>query len=116
MSVRFILFPDRLRQRIHQEIGPLLAAAGIVIAVEIVAILGQDEFGAAAFRPELDTGLADRNLAVVQMHYIAVDDAPLSIGRRLDDVEIDAVEARDHAGLLEAAGLHFLAADLEIET
>src|SRR5688572_6756822 len=70
----------------------MLAAAGIVIAVEEGAGLGDGEARALPFGPELDGRQADRDLPVVDMHLVGVDDALAG-----NDVPIEGVEGADGA-------------------
>src|SRR5258706_4693944 len=92
----------------------MLARAGIVIAIEIIAIFGQHEFGAVAVGMNLDRRLGDGNLLLVHENIGAVDDASGLTRAWRNDVAIDTVEARDHAGI-PFSGEGFAPALAEIE-
>ena len=96
-------------------IGSALARASVVVTVQIVAIFGERELGAAILGPELDRSVRNRNLLSINQHDVAVDDAPLLGRGRRNDIEISAVETR-HGAVLPFADQRLLAAFAKIET
>src|SRR3984957_2355057 len=71
----FLSSLQRFAQLVQQIAGAVFARTGIVIAVQEIAIFGQDKFGALSFRLQLQRGLAHRNPPPRYLHHTAIDDA-----------------------------------------
>jgi hypothetical protein len=93
----------------QQPAGTLLARAGIVMAVEEHALLGELQPRALAFRHQLDRRQRHRDARVVEMHVVGIDDALVR-----HDVLIDAREGV-HRTALRAAARGLTPADAEVE-
>src|SRR6185295_4794225 len=86
------------RQPVHERAGAALAAAGVVVPVEESALLGHGHLRAALAadpgRLEHDRRERDRDLLLVDVHRVGVEDPALR-----HDVEIARVEVGDAAAL-----------------
>src|SRR6185295_4678734 len=101
---------DKLLQVVDQAARAFLASrVAVETAVEIGALLGQDQLRpGAGDRFELDRRERDRDALFIDLHRVAVDDAPVG-----NDVVVGGVELGDVAG--GELALHFLpAADAKL--
>src|SRR5665213_2951856 len=99
---------QRAAQRVEQVFGAQLALGGVVEPVEVGALLGYLEPGAAAFGLELDGGDGDGDALAVHLHVVGVDDAFVR-----NDVLIERAE-RDLQAVLHLADADLATADAEL--
>src|SRR5258708_2004646 len=69
------LLAERLRKLAEQPTSAVLARAGVVVAIEKRALLGEFELRTLAVSAKLDCRQRHRDALVVKVHVIAVDDA-----------------------------------------
>src|SRR5690349_10233051 len=94
---------------IEELLGAAFALAGLIEAVQERALLGVDELGARAVRPDLGGGERNRDAGLVQMHLVGGDDA-----LAFDNVPDRGVIRMDDAAR-RAARHALFAADPEVE-
>src|SRR6185312_9555922 len=66
---------QRLAQPLQQDARAVLAAAAVVVIVEEHALLGHGQARACALQLQRDRGQRDRDVPVVEVHVVAIDDA-----------------------------------------
>src|SRR5262249_11183056 len=106
---RMLLVLERRAELVEQEACALLARARVVIAVKKGTLLGDREPRPRALRLELDRSEGDRDLPLIQMHLIDIDEPFVWHGIQIACVESGHRPARPaspHALASARADIH----------